>query len=335
MRVRLRYIMAGVLFLGAAIAVFLIVTSSDDFAAGHQGKEVEFQVAVGESGNSISQHLAGQGVIKTAKRFYQLAITDSRSQSIAPGTHRLDTHVPAKTALTQLLDQSRIIGIIHVIEGSTAADVWKNLKANSAITDTAGKNIPATRLPFPNNSHSVEGQLFPAQYSFPPKVSAKSVISAMLDKFANIALAVKLHEGFEKYDGYQVLTVASMVQVEADQQDFGKVSRVIYNRLRIGMPLQLNSSVQYALDKRGQIQLSIKDTQVDSPYNTYRNVGLTPTPISNPGQAAIVAALHPVTGDWIYFITVKPGDTRFTSSYETFKQWEILYHQNLAGGAFK
>lgn len=335
MRVRNRFIMLGSLSLGAVVALLLVSTSSDDFAVGHQGKEVEFQVAVGESGNSISQHLASQGVIKTAKRFYHLAIADSRSQSIAPGTHRLDSHVPAKIALDQLLDQSRIIGIINVIEGSTAADVWKILKANSAITDTAKGNIPIPSLVFPNNSNSVEGQLFPAQYSFPPKVSAKSVISAMLDKFAQIASAIKLHEGFEKYDGYQVLIVASMAQVEADEQDFGKVARVIYNRLRIGMPLQLNSSVQYALDKRGQIQLSITDTQVDSPYNTYRNLGLTPTPISNPGQAAIVAALHPVTGDWIYFITVKPGDTRFTATYETFKQWELLYHQNLAAGAFK
>lgn len=335
MRARNPIIIVGSLSLGVAIAFFFVVTSSDDFAAGHQGKEVEFQVAVGESGNSISQNLARQGVIKTAKRFYQLAIADSRSQSIAPGTHRIDTHIPAKTAMTQLLDQTRIIGIINVIEGSTAADVWKILKANSAITDTAGKSITATTLPFPNNSHSVEGQLFPAQYSFPPKVSAKNVIKAMLDKFTNIAVAVKLHEGYEKYDGYQVLTVASMAQVEAEEQDFGKVARVIYNRLRIGMPLQLNSTVQYALDKRGQIQLSIKDTQVDSPYNTYRNVGLPPTPISNSGQAAIVAALHPATGDWIYFITVKPGDTRFTSSYEAFKQWELLFHQNLAAGAFK
>jgi UPF0755 protein len=335
MRVRSRFIIVGSLSLVAAGVVFFVSTSSDDFAVGHQGKEVEFQVAVGESGNSISQHLARQGVIKTAKRFYHLAIADSRSQSIAPGTHRLDTHVPAKIALDQLLDQSRIIGIINVVEGSTAADVWKILKANSAITDTAKANIPKTTLVFPNNSNSVEGQLFPAQYSFPPKVSAKSVIGAMLAKFANIASAIKLQEGFEKYDGYQVLIVASMAQVEANEQDFGKVARVIYNRLRIGMPLQLNSSVQYALDKRGQIQLSITDTKVESPYNTYRNLGLTPTPISNPGRAAIVAALHPVTGDWIYFITVKPGDTRFTAAYETFKQWELLYHQNLAAGAFK
>ena len=140
---------------------------------------------------------------------------------------------------------------------------------------------------------------------------------------------------FGKYSKYDVLTIASMVQVEGDAEDFGKVAQVIYNRLKIGMPLQLNSTVQYAANLRGRIALSTAATKINSPYNTYRRVGLPPTPISNPSELAIKASLNPIQGDWIYFITVKPGDTRFTKNYEEFNTWTTLYNQNLANGLFK
>jgi len=129
--------------------------------------------------------------------------------------------------------------------------------------------------------------------------------------------------------------MASIVQVEGDVSDFSKIARVILNRLDIGMPLQLNSTVQFAANLRGQIELSKASTEINSPYNTYRNLGLPPTPISNPGLSAINAALHPAQGDWLYFITVKPGDTRFTRSFAEFGTWELLFHKNLAAGAFK
>jgi UPF0755 protein len=101
------------------------------------------------------------------------------------------------------------------------------------------------------------------------------------------------------------------------------------------MPLQLNSTVQYANNSRGRIALSRKATTIASPYNTYLHTGLPPTPISNPGAAALTAALHPVAGDWLYFITVKPHDTRFTKSFTEFQSWVTLYNNNLANGAFK
>ena len=101
------------------------------------------------------------------------------------------------------------------------------------------------------------------------------------------------------------------------------------------MPLQLNSTVQYAANLRGRIALSLAATKINSPYNTYKYVGLPPTPISNPSRLAIEASLKPASGDWLYFITVTPGDTRFTSQYSQFQEWEVLYQKNLKAGAFK
>jgi UPF0755 protein len=101
------------------------------------------------------------------------------------------------------------------------------------------------------------------------------------------------------------------------------------------MPLQLNSTVQYAANLRGQIALSSAATRLNSSYNTYRNTGLPPSPIGLVSLAAIKAALSPASGNWLYFITVKPGDTRFTASFAEFERWKSLYLANLAAGAFK
>ena len=101
------------------------------------------------------------------------------------------------------------------------------------------------------------------------------------------------------------------------------------------MPLQLNSTVQYAANLRGRIGLSNKATQISSPYNTYIHTGLPPTPISNPGADAIASSLKPLDGNWLYFITVKPHDTRFTNDFALFQTWNTLYNNNLASGAFK
>ena len=131
------------------------------------------------------------------------------------------------------------------------------------------------------------------------------------------------------------LIIASLIQAEGDPKDFAKISRVIYNRLKTGMPLQLDTTVQYVLKKRGSVFLSTKSTLIDSPYNTYKSYGLPPTPIGNPGVLAMKAALAPEPGDWLYFITVKPGDTRFTKSHDEFLIWKNEYLKNLKAGAFK
>ena len=114
---------------------------------------------------------------------------------------------------------------------------------------------------------------------------------------------------------YQAVTVASIVQAEAaSKADMGKVARVVFNRLKRGMPLQMDSTINYALN-RSTLKTTEADTRLDSPYNSYQRMGLPPTPIANPGEDAMRAAISPPPGDWLYFVTVKAGDTRFTADY--------------------
>ena len=319
-----------VILLGGT-GLLLLTSKPTDFPDGTAGPEVAISVSAGETGTSIANDLYTSGVILMSKTFLELALKDSRALSISPGLHKIESHITSIRALEELLDPKRNSGLVQVTEGSTYSDVLKALQ-NAKIVGKVGKQA----IPDIAKGHtSLEGLLFPATYALPEEANVSSSVATMLEKFTEQANKISLNSGFERYNAYQVLTIASLIQIEADTADFAKAARVIYNRLAINMPLQLNSTVQYANNSRGRIALSRKATTIASPYNTYVHTGLPPTPISNPGAAALTAALHPVAGDWLYFITVKPHDTRFTKSFTEFQSWVTLYNNNLANGAFK
>jgi UPF0755 protein len=326
------FIAAGLLVtICIAGALVLFSSPSTEYPEGSAGAPVKISVSSGENGSSIATELERNGVILKASSFVKLAISDPRSLSISPGVHTIDSHITSKQALTQLLDPSRNSGLIRVIEGSTLADILTTFKANDISGPTGNLSIPREF-----GAHkSVEGFLFPATYSFAQGTTRNQALQEMVKNFSDRISSTSILAGYGKYSPYQVLTIASLIQIEADAADYGKAAQVIYNRLKINMPLQLNSTVQYALNTRGRIALSAKQTRIASPFNTYLNTGLPPTPISNPGLEAINAALHPVAGNWLYFITVKPHDTRFTKSFEEFQSWVTLYNNNLANGLFK
>jgi UPF0755 protein len=181
----------------------------------------------------------------------------------------------------------------------------------------------------------LEGSLFPARYSFEQNTSVEKALKTMVAKAKSEYALLGVDAGYKKYKPFEVLTIASMVQIEGDPSNFSKVARVIYNRLKIGMALQLNATVQYATNSQGQIMLSNKATKINSPFNTYKFAGLPPTPIANPSKDAIIATLNPAVGDWLYFITVAPKDTRFTKDFKEFSKWNTEFNKNVAAGKFK
>lgn len=163
-----------------------------------------------------------------------------------------------------------------------------------------------------------EGFLFPATYPIDATTTPQSLLRYMVTTAGERFGTDRITQGARRggFSLYETVTIASIVQAEADTvEDMGKVARVIHNRMARGMALQMDSTLNYALN-RNTVDTSHADTRIDSPYNTYARPGLPPTPIDNPGEEAMHAAVDPAPGDWLYFVTVKPGDTRFTSSYE-------------------
>ena len=285
---------------------------------------VNIEISEGELGLEIAKELAQKEVTASITSFYQLAINDPRAVQIAPGTHQLNRRISAKQALEQLLDPKRNVGLVSIIEGAWRSEIVAKLR----LVGFKNVDYEFSKLDVPKGFSSIEGIYFPAQYSFAKETTSLKALQTMVDRFAKEAATVGLTSEKE-------LIIASLIQAEGDPADFAKISRVIYNRLKIGMPLQLDTTVQYVLKKRGSVFLSTKSTLINSPYNTYKRYGLPPSPIGNPGTQAMKAALAPATGDWLYFITVKPGDTRFTKSHDEFLVWKNEYLKNLQAGAFK
>ena len=329
-----RKIFAITLCCALVVIGFIRIQPSNDFPSGKAGSELEFFIQDGELGSSIATRLESDGVIKSSEKFIEEFTNNPRAQGISAGSHTIQTQIPVKEAVVQLLDPKRLNNLLVVKEGSTFSDVLAQLRANDHISksNTGFKSVKSL---YPSLTKSLEGSLFPANYSFELDTSIAAALKTMVARAKSENLQNGIDNGFEKFSGYEVLTIASMVQIEGDPENFAKVARVIYNRLKIGMALQLNSTVQYAADLRGKITLSRKATQINSPYNTYRRVGLPPTPISNPSTAAIAASLKPADGDWLYFITVAPGDTRFTKDFSEFSKWNTEFNMNVAAGKFE
>ncbi|MEV5972731.1 endolytic transglycosylase MltG [Streptomyces sp. NPDC051921] len=177
---------------------------------------------------------------------------------------------------------------------------------------------PATDLALPAAADgNPEGYLFPATYPVGKATTVEGLLRYMVDTAGKRFGTARIAEGARSQglSVHQAVIVASIVQAEADTaEDMGKVARVVHNRLARGMPLQMDSTLNYALG-RDTVDTSHADTRIDSPYNTYERAGLPPSPIGNPGEQAMAAAVAPTKGDWLYFVTVRPGDTRFTADY--------------------
>jgi UPF0755 protein len=330
-----RLIAAGLVIFLFTFSLFLIrsLSSTTPDYNTLTSVEVTIEIPIGASGSEIAAILYEAGVVKSTQAFFRVAVADERSQKVAPGSHRLTLKISAQQALEQLLDPERIPNLIRINEGAWRSEIQEAFLSYGFTRSEISRAFSSLKLP--KGFSSSEGLLFPAQYSFPEGTTAAQAAQRLVERFTEDRYAKKLLQGSAQYSPQQLLTIASIIQAEGSTQDFSKVSRVIYNRLKIGMPLQMDSTVHYIMQARGDIFLSRKSTMLNSPYNTYRRYGLPPGPICSPGADAIKAALEPVAGDWLYFITVAPGDTRFTSSLDEFNTWKAIYTKNRKAGAFK
>ena len=296
-------------------------------------ENVSISIPTGATGTDIAGILEKAGVVASVESFFRAAVANPKSAAIAPGTHSLSLKISGKMALDQLLDPKRITDLIKIPEGAWNSEVFAQMTATKNWSEKPAKS--AKEVVLPEGITELEGVLFPAQYSFADGTSQVQALQNMVDKFDQVIANLDFVDPAGKLNSQQLITLASLIQAEGDTKDFTQISRVIRNRLAIGMPLQLDSTIHYLKGTRGQIYLSNKSTKLKSPYNTYQNYGLPPAPIGNPGLAALKAAIAPAEGDWLFFITVAPGDTRFTKSIAEFNSWKALYQKNRKAGAFE
>jgi UPF0755 protein len=275
----------------------------------------------------IGQILKQRGVVKSAEAFREAAEANPKSQTIGPGVYKLHKHMAADRALLLLLTPSAKVSLRLVIpEGTRLTKIMALLHSEAGMStadvDAATHNVSALGLPAYAKGQ-LEGFLFPATYTFEPGTTATQALRAMVARFEQEADADDLVRGAQAlgFSPYAVVTVASLIEKEARlQKDYGKVARVAYNRLQPswGQPFGFDSTLNYALPQR-QGKLQAQDFTIDSPYNSRIHHGLPPTPINSPGHAALMAALHPTPGPWLYFVTIdKAGNTAFETTKAQF-----------------
>lgn len=316
-----------------------------DFPGPSQGK---VQVVIPQQSTSlaIGKLLVTAGVVKDASKFSDAAATrPDLWAKVQAGKYQLDTQIPASQALAQLADPKNAIRVmLSLREGQTLPQLLQAIsdKTKIPLPDLQAyvTNTPPTQMGLPgyapvgNSSANAEGFLFPDTYEVPDGVKPETMVKRAISQFNAIAAKIDLLNASQNLNfgtdakanaakPFATVIVASIIDREVSRpEDMPKVSRVIYNRLAKNMKLQLDSTVAYAAGRVSGVWTTDAERAKQNPYNTYFVAGLPQGPISNPGEAALNAALHPADGDWLFFqpINLDTGETVFSADQATHDQ---------------
>jgi UPF0755 protein len=320
--------LVAVLALALAVgAIWFLVQLYQPFHGSPQGI-VTVTIQPHSTSRQVGDELAQAGVVSSGFFFDVRATLAGERGDLRAGTYHLQRNMTYSKALKVLTTAP--VGPpttnITIIEGRTRAQVNDLLKSQGV----KGSYFVATRhsplINFaaygaPRDTPDLEGFLFPDTYQLVEPISIPKLVEDQLKTFKTEWGQVNLGYARSKHlSPYDVLTIASMVQAEAaTAHDRPLIASVIYNRLRLGMPLQIDATTRYATGNYTQ-PLTAAQLNSKSPYNTRIHKGLTPTPIDNPGLASMQAAAHPANTNYLYFV-VKPcgnGEQVFTSNYNQF-----------------
>lgn len=316
----LAVVLAGSLVVGSVAylnrqalrTVFEQITGAEYSGSG--SAEVEVIVERGDTGADVARKLFEADVTKSLD--LTLRTIYAENPTFFPGTYFLPSRISSSKAIEYLTNPNNALTEkVTIREGLRVKSVFQLLSDTTGLSVNsfaeAAKDLKQFDLP--GQAPSIEGYLFPATYSFDPKLTAAEILRILVNRTKEQLTT----DGVAKKDWHRVLTLASVIQREARlEQDFYKVARVFQNRLDIGMPLQSDATVSYGVDGN-TFQTSQADRADPNPYNTYKYPGLPIGPISGVGALAIDASLNPAQGSWLYFVSVnlKTGETVFSDTY--------------------
>ena len=292
------------------------------------GRPVRVVIPRGASFRAAADSLARREVIDSSRLFRLYASLSKRDRAIKPGTYELRPGMPYAEVVDALVSGEGLVHVVTIPEGwelrQIAAQLSRALGVPRDSVDAAVRDTALLRrldVPTP----TLEGYLFPATYSWPDGTTAREAVRAMIARFETAwqpewdarlqALALNRH---------QAVTLASIVEREARlPEERPVIAAVYYNRLRKGMLLQADPTVQYALPQH-TARVLYRDLEVDSPYNTYRNKGLPPGPIGSPGSPSLAAAVAPASVPYLYFVAHPDGHHEFRT---TFAEHEVAVRE--------
>lgn len=287
-------------------------------------ENVHTEIKAGSGGASVARQLKEEGIIKYPYLFRLQSKIGGYDGNYQPGAATILTGMSYDDILKLLATPGRETIKVIIPEGYEIRQIIDKLSEAGLIDEEAFRaELDPAKYDYrfleglPQRENALEGYLFPATYEIPYEMSEHDIIDLMLSAFNNQFKP-------EYYDRAkemgltvdQVITMASIIERETDNDsERAKVAGVFYNRIHSGMKLQSCATIQYILEER-KPALSIADTKITSPYNTYQNAGLPAGPIASPGLSCIQAALYPEQTDAFYFVLGKDGTHVFSKTYE-------------------
>ena len=284
------------------------------------------EVAEGDSFYGILDKLSEEGKIKNkflVKLYLKIC---GIKPEVLEGTYKLNKSMTLNEFVNLLTDSNKDKVYITIPEGYTIDDIAEKLEENNIcnskefVDSVKNYELPKYISNNPNKRYNLEGFLFPDTYSFNKNENADFIIKTMLNRFEKVwqEIVEDLNISIPEEEIEKKVNVASMIEKEAvvdSERSF--ISSVIYNRIAIGMPLQIDATVIYSYGYHIE-KMYEKYLEIDSPYNTYMYYGLPIGPISNPGRASLMAALKPKETDYLYYLLESENTHYFTDNYDDF-----------------
>jgi UPF0755 protein len=290
------------------------VGTETDIAKDPHAESRAFVISRGETAGKIAQNLQDQGFIRSALAFLFVLYESGREMSLQSGTYtispaftprelaRVFEKAPSEQAVLRIIEGWRLsetAAAVHKAFPSIAVEEFMKMavvgqRKNTVLTGLAAET-------------SLEGFLFPDTYFFKPTATPTQIVDTLLDQFElRVGQTLRQAAVDRKTTIYDIVKLGSIVEREArDRKESATIAGVYTNRLDIGMKLDADPTVQYAVGEWREPTL--QDLEIDSPYNTYKVAGLPPTPICSPGQAAIEGAAKPAHVPYFYFVAKNDG----------------------------
>ena len=320
-------------------AAYVVSERTEAPFRGYVERERLVDIPTGTSTPGISQRLVTAGVVRDALTFRVALWLSGQARGLKAGEYRFDRPMSARDVIDMIARGDVYVVPITFREGLTiaeTAEVFASSGFGTAEAFVAAATNPALIRDLDMDATDLEGYLFPDTYTVPRKTTAERLVERMVAQFKQVVTEdLRAEAKARGLSIRQLVTLASIVERETAKADERPTVAAVYtNRLRIGMGLQCDPTVIYALQRAGKFTGNLRrvDLQYDSPYNTYRYPGLPPGPIAAPGKASLEAAARPASVDYLYFVSRNDGSHEFARTLpehnRNVQRWQVQFFRD-------
>jgi UPF0755 protein len=335
---KLAFLFLLILIAAAAAGVWVYLRVGDPYR-GYQGAEQFVEIPAGAGSRTIGDRLVEAGIVRDATSFRVGLYISRKGRHLQAGEYRFDRAMTPMEVIDKLARGDVYVINITFPEGLTMAEMGKIYETHElgpASAFVMAARDPSAIKALDPAARDLEGYLFPETYLLSRRSDALRLVRLMTERFEHVFTPdLRQAAAARGLTVRQAVTLASIVEKEASRTEERPIVAAVYeNRLRIGMALQCDPTVIYALDRAGKYTGNLRrdDLAFDSPYNTYRYPGLPPGPIASPGRASLEAAVHPAQVDFLYFVSRNDGSHEFARTLEehnrNVQKWQVQYFRD-------